>query len=197
MKKFQKALFKGSFNPLQAGHLYLLDTARDICEKTDIYVGNKKRPNLLPRSIRAKAINKNIKSNNWQEHFNIISTKKHYDLIPEKYDLFITGSDLLNIITKKISCRGIEIPQKYKDFYLRFPNILILDRIGQPLEKDAKKKLEYYTNVTYGKCPIKISGSEIRQAYQAGKDISKLISGPTWKIVKNYAHFFKETKRHN
>jgi len=144
----------------------------------------------LPREIRKKAVKNNIEYNNWESHFNLISTGKHYEINPTEYDLFITGSDLLNIMTKTTSSRGININQIYKDFYLKFPNILIVDRKNMPLEEDAKKILQQNSNILYETCPMEISGNKIRQTYREGKDISTMVSPPTWAAIKEHIHIF-------
>ncbi|MFH0808569.1 MAG: adenylyltransferase/cytidyltransferase family protein [archaeon] len=192
MKKFSRALIKGSFNPFHHGHLELLKTAKELSEKTDIYIGDKFRPCSLPRQIRTETVNANIKSNKWEKYFNVISTGKHSDLNPIDYNLYITGSDLLNILTKTISSKGIKISQKYKDFYLAFPNILIINRPNMPLEQKAKKTLEQHTNTFYQTGNIKTSGLAIRQAYQEGKEIKRMVPKATWEIIRNHTYLFKQ-----
>ena len=191
MKKFKRALLKGTFNPLHEGHEYLIQVAKNFSEKTDIYVGAKQRPNLLPRNIRANAIRKNIQHNNWEKYFNIIEAGRYIDINPQEYSLFITGSDLLNILSIDISKRNKKIKQMYKDYYLAFPNILIANRKEMPLKEKSREKLTGHTNIIYHPGHTDMSATKIRQAYKEGKDISTMVSKATWDAIKDHIHIFK------
>lgn len=59
-----------------------------------------------------------------------------------------------------------------------------------PLEEDAKKILQQNSNILYETCPMEISGNKIRQTYREGKDISTMVSPPTWAAIKEHIHIF-------
>ena len=184
---FNKALIIGTFNPLHKGHEYLLSKAQEYSKSIDIYIGNKKKPHRLPRNIREKTVNEFIGNNNWESKIQTINFGKHLDLDGGKYDLIITGSDLLNIIlsgNKKIRAR-------YRDYYFSFSNILSANRKETPLKRRSRNQLDKHANLMEIESPHNISGSKIRQTYREGKDISKMVSETTWKIIKDYIYIFK------
>ncbi|MFH1521566.1 MAG: hypothetical protein ABIF18_01275 [archaeon] len=190
MKKFEKSLIIGGFDPFHEGHEFLLKTSRDYSDSTDVYIGAKKRKNRLPRHIRAKSVESVIKYNNWENQIRIIGTGKYVDLNPAKYSLFIAGSDFLNFLSLNISSRGKEIKDSYKNYYLSFPNILIVNRKGMPLKPEVRSRLSEHVNILDLQGHIDISGTQIRKAYKDGKDIRKMVSGNVWKVIEDYVHVF-------
>ena len=190
MGKFEKSLIAGRFDPFHAGHYHLLKTSKDYSNSTDIYIGDKKGKKGLPRNIRAKSVEAVIKDNNWENHTKVIQTGKYIDLDPAQYSLFITGSDFLNFLSTDISSRGKKIKNSYKDFYLSFPNILIINRDGMPLKQEVKNKLLKYTNILDLEGSIDISGTQIKEAYKNGENISKMVSNNVWEVIKDYTHAF-------
>ena len=191
MGKFENALIKGAFNPFHYGHLSLLKTAKHFSKITDIYIGNKKRPHRLPRQLRTSAVEEIIQNLEWNQYFNIIDSGTYKDLTLKKYDLYITGSDLPNVVTKTISSRGKPIPTEFKNVYSSIPNILIITRREMPLTQEAKTILEKQSKIITVSETSTASGKKIRTAYRRGNDISTLVTKETWDIIKDYVTVFK------
>lgn len=184
---FEKALIIGGFNPLHECHEYLFSKAQKYSKSTDIYIGNKKRAQKLSREIRKETVKKCIKNNEWENAMQTTCANRHLDLNGEKYDLIITGSDLLNTIYSK----NERIAKIYGKYFLSFPNILSISRKEIPLEKNTRTKLIKHTNLIEIPGFSNISSEKIRQTQRDGNDISKMVSKATWKIIKDHIHIFK------
>lgn len=189
--KFKRGLVLGSFNPFHEGHLYLLKIAKENSDKTDIYIGTRQKPDRMPKEIRLESVKRIIENYNWETHFSILDTGKHTDIKTEKYDLFLTGSDLLNTLSKKYPPKMRKIQQAHNDFYLSFPNILSINRKENPLKAVTKKKLVERLRLIEYPEHTNASATKIRRAYREGKDISKMVSPSTWSIIKEYVYIFK------
>ncbi len=177
--KFKKGLLVGSFNPLHEGHEYLFQLSKRFCTSTDIYIGIDKNDYSLPREVRATTIQDFIIRHELSDKFNITASGTNLDLDRNKYSVLVAGSDVLNLIAEKYQ-------EKSKPYEI--PNILYANRKEMPLTDEARKNLTIHTNLIEVLGISNISGSKIRQASQEGKDISKLVSKNTWRIIKDYAY---------
>lgn len=179
--QFERGQAIVTFNPFHESHGYLLQKSREFCKLTDVYVGDRQVPGRLSRDIRARTAQEFIDDNGWGNQFNVISHGKRADLDGNQYDVFIAGSDILNLVSRKIS---------QEDYSFKFPNILYIHREGMVLTKDSKRELEKYVNLIEVSGVSDISGSKIRQAYRDGKDISGMVSQNTWEIIKDHVYVF-------
>jgi nicotinic acid mononucleotide adenylyltransferase len=186
-QQYYNGLIGASLNPVQFGHLELLKISLRFASEIDIYLGKRNKNDRLPYEIRfecAKAIQANEE---FGKRINIVTEGRFFDYTGGKYDVLITGSDLLNL-----ACYQDErIRRMHLNHFNTFSNIVSVDRVEHPLIVKARLQLE--EKIRLIQLPP-ISNSEarnIRKSYRDGLDISQMVPEYIWDIIKDHVEIFK------
>lgn len=194
----KKAIFGGTFDPIHNGHIHIAYEALYALKLDEVIfvpsgtpphkLGNKITDSYIRFDMVRKAIQEErkflvsdyeIKKKNLSYTYD---TLKHFNEVENNTEwYFLTGMDCLMQVEEWNNPRGI----------FELSNFIVFNRPGFNMEniRQQKKKIEnkYAAKIIFLDAPLlDISSTNIRENIKIGRNISYLLPGSVYDIIKKY-----------
>lgn len=183
---YQKGLLLGGFNPPHVGHFELMKTALQRTAELYVLIGLKRKQDRLPYEIRRQAVEAGIYEAGLEAAIRIHPPCHFYEVKVESYDVLALGSDLLNHLDPRHPRYGLE----ERAFFASFPNLLVLEREGVPINAAVLELVRKRQHVETYPPRSPVSATFVRAQYKAGADVTSLIPAAVRPYIDPHAYLF-------
>lgn len=182
---YDLGLLLGGFNPPHTGHFELIKKALERSSRLDVLVGLK-RKHQLPYELRRRALQVGLEEYGLDDKVNILSKRRFHDCELNPYDVFVVGSDVFN----KLDPTDERHSDIEKRKFHSFPNILVLERGGVPIDPRVLEIVRLRQNVeVYGPHSL-VSASLVRKLYERGQSVRGFMPETSRRVIGPYSHLF-------
>ncbi len=182
----KKGFIFGAVNPIHNAHIKVMELGLKHADFIYLHVG--KKPNLKGPPLNERVNIAKIALGKYPVNVSgDMDLQEDYKML--KYDYFIVGSDILNLIKDG---KTTILKEFEKELFFKGGNIVVINRPGHELEDKARAYVKTKVNLYEEGNDLTHSGEDIREKIKKGEPITGLVPANIEdKVLEIYSLYFK------